>query len=128
MTFQKPVLALGLAFALSLSALSGGATFADDKERKYKEARSTGLVPNHAPAPAMPRKAIEHQTEGYVVLKFTVLPDGSVDMNTVETLLEAPKGYHFAGQARRVLRYFIYDRQEAAIAGVTYKFDFELAF
>lgn len=79
--------------------------------------------------PIYPRRPLLDGVEGYVVLEFTVLPDGSVaDIKVVE---ETPKGYGFAKAAMLAAAKFKYEPKvmngkKVATAGVREKFNFEL--
>ncbi len=120
----KAIAAFTVLFAsLSLSSLQLVAADSGLADRDY--------LPIRADSPLYPSRAAEAGIEGWLLLSFTVRPDGTVDANSVEILDAEPPGYFEVSSRNAALRFEfeprIVDGLAVDVPGVEYLFRYHLS-
>ncbi len=76
--------------------------------------------------PAFPRKALDREIGGDVVLSFTVTPQGTV--SNLVVVSEAPKGYGFAEAARKAVEAWTFQPQTIDGIAIAYPARYTISF
>ncbi len=101
------------------------------KDTVTETQRAKDTLPIVRVVPRYPRKAQEEGVEGTVIISLTILPDGSVDRNSIKIVEASPPGY-FEETVIKAASLFKYKPKIVAgiaqrVEGVRYSFSFNLA-